>query len=206
MQDPRLWLPAWLDDKANWVQLSKIRDSFLSKATTALSVATFGLANLAGPLGRVGVDLWQLRLLFPGSMLFLIGYVIVTLRIPLEFQGSRMLDEIVDRMFRVHTLDFYTSRLKMTQALLARWQDGGEPYWLRGHIKYAKTEAAKAEATPSEKWLESARGLYHADLALRQYDRPTARASALFCLGLGLLLLLIPTVISVGRAVTGFVS
>ena len=133
---------AWLDARASWVQLSNIRDSFLSKATTAFSVATFGLANLAAPLGRLGVDLWQLRLLFPGSMLFLIGYLVMAIRIPLEFQGSRTLDEIVDRMSRVHTYTFLKSRLDMTRAMLDRREAKGTPERMRGAVKYAKAEAA----------------------------------------------------------------
>lgn len=199
---------AWLDARASWVQLSNIRDSFLSKATTAFSVATFGLANLAAPLGRLGVDLWQLRLLFPGSMLFLIGYLVMAIRIPLEFQGSRTLDEIVDRMSRVHTYTFLKSRLDMTRAMLDRREAKGTPERMRGAVKYAKAEAVKAEAAKEGQgnWESLARGLYHADVNLRQYDRPMARTAALFCLCLGLLLLLIPTIASVFRAMAGLVS
>jgi hypothetical protein len=205
LEDSRSWLLSRLDTKATWVWLSKIRDSFLSKATTAFSVATFGLANLAEPLGRVGVDLWQLRLLFPGSMLFLIGYLIVAIRMPLEFQGSRSLDEIVDRMFRVHTYSFYRSRVKMTEAMLDRWKKGGEPCWLRGPLEIAKEEVAGAAKVTEDKWHEPARGLYYADVVLRQHDRRIDRAAALVCLGLGLVLLLIPTIVSVFRAVGGFI-
>jgi hypothetical protein len=180
----------------------------MAKATTAFSIATFGLANLATPLGRLGVDLWQLRLSFPGSMLFLIGYLIVAIRIPLEFQGSRTLDEIVDRMFRVHTYTFFRSRLHMTKAMLDRCEAKGAPEWMRGPVEYAKAEAAKGESAKEGQgdWQSLPRGLYHADVNLRQYDRTIARAAALFCLFLGLLLLLIPTIVSVFRAMAGFVS
>ena len=110
-------------------------------------------------------------------------------------------------MCRVHTYEFFKSRLKMTKALLGRFEAKNPRQWRRGAIKYATDEAAKAGAATKEADRPSvARGLYHADVNLHQFDRPVSRFSAFFFLGLGLVLLLIPTIVSVCRAMGGFIS
>ncbi len=206
MKKWRLWLLAQLDAKASWIQLANVRDSFLSKATTAFSVATFGLSNLAKPLGAIGFDLRNIRLLFVGSMLFLVGYLIVAVRLPLEFRGSRSLDEIVERMFRVHTYVFFNSRLKMTASLLKCFEGKDDIPWLRGPIEYTRSQIAAGANANNNNWHNSARGLYHSDVVLRQYNRPAARITALLFLAVGLLMMLVPTLFSVFRAMVGLVS
>ena len=95
--------------RVTWIQVSKLRHSLIAKVVTVFSIAAFGLADLATPLQNSGVDIWRLKSWFIGSTLFLIGYVIIAIRLPNEFQGSRDLDEIVDRMSKIQNYEFYKS-------------------------------------------------------------------------------------------------
>jgi predicted membrane channel-forming protein YqfA (hemolysin III family) len=84
----------WLEtDRMAWLSQAKLRDSFMSKALTSLSLATFALGNLAPLLSHLGVHIWKLQCLFIGAVLFLVGYLVVTFRIPPEFRGAIKLNE-----------------------------------------------------------------------------------------------------------------
>src|SRR3954464_2954756 len=96
-----LWALAKLDARASWVQLSRLRNSFLSKALTAFSLATFGLSNFGGILHSIGVDISPLRYMFIGSILFLVGYVIVTIGTPVEFRETGDVFDIADKMAKI---------------------------------------------------------------------------------------------------------
>jgi hypothetical protein len=189
-----------LDIRASWIQLHKLRSSFLSKAITAFSLATFGLANFAVPLNNLGMDLSRLKLMFVGSTLFLLGYVLMIIRTPAEFQDKAELHEIVDHMLKIGGFEFFSSRLNLIQSLIKRSVGKGDLGQINGFLQYATAQASVADTKTLQNWQESAASLYHADLALRQYDRSYSRLVALFFFIIGLLLLLIPTLISVVRA------
>jgi len=111
---------------------------------------------------------------------------------PNEFSGSSGdLVEIVGRMTQIQSKQLYDSRKKMAANLSIRFKADARFAKLKGPLAYL--DSALAFDDQAKDWSENAAALFHADVALRQYDRPGARfASALF-MGLGLMLLLAPT-------------
>lgn len=191
-----------LADHTSWLALTKLRESFLSKVTTAFAFTTFALANFAGYLDKLGIDLWRLRFLFVGAVLFLMGYLVVGWRVPNELRSVESLDELVSRMLTISDFRYFETRRKMASALALR-MEGRKPFDLPdGYLDYVRV--CVADTANDCEWQEQhAATLYHADLALRQYDRPKARVTAFVLLGFGLLLLLIPTFEGIWRVVKG---
>lgn len=201
-----LWALAKLDARASWVQLARLRNSFLSKALTAFSLATFGLSNFGEPLHRIGVDISPLRWTFVGSILFLIGYIIVSLRVPPEFRETGDVFEIADRMSKIDSLEFFKSRLRMTNSLLDRISRRRHSGQLNAPIEYARQQVLIAKSKNEKDWEDGAINLYHSDVVLRQYDRPFGRALALSFLFVGICILLSRTTIAAVKAILGLFS
>jgi hypothetical protein len=194
-----------VDTRTGWVLLSKVCNSFLSRAMAALSLTTFLLTNVVLPAQRLhfAFGFWQIKTVFFGAMLFLIGYLVVTIWTPQEFRGTSDVPEIVDRMLNLSDFGFFKSRLDMTTSLMQRIQGGSRSNWFPAPMLYVGNQIKLAKDKSENDWKKSARSLYHADLSLRQYDRPVARVIALFLLIPGISLLLFPTVISVGKVLLG---
>jgi hypothetical protein len=188
----------------SWVNLSKVRNSFLSKATTAFSLATFGLANLAKPLNSIGVDVWRLKLLFIGSVLFLAGYVFLLIRIPPEFRAESDPDSVVDKMLRIQGWQFFQSRLSIIKSIIARYEHLRDLDYVKGPYTYAISQANAADTATIDNWKEYSSSLYHSDLLLRQFDYPISRMIILFLLIVGLILLMIPSLVGVYSAIAHF--
>jgi hypothetical protein len=185
---------------ANWVNLSKFRNSFLSKATTAFSLGTFGLANLAKPLQTMGVDSWRLALLFVGSTFFLLGYIFIGFQTPAEFNGATNIIDIVDQMTKIADFDFFRSRNVLCGNLLTRFKGSKKCSLLQPQIDHAQEKHNSANALCSTNWNDSAGALFHADLVLRQYDRTISRVIGVLLLGSGIVIMLCPTLVSVCHA------
>lgn len=181
--------------------LSDIRNSFLSKATTAFSFATVVLANSSPLLQGLGIDRWRLTCLFIGSALFLLGYLVVSFRSPPEFRGGSNLEDLVGHMRKVDHQEYFISRRGMTEALLTRVKRSRVFCPPNGPMIYAQDQISKTANSTEATWRLHAAGLYHVDLALRQYDRPVSRLIAVALMCTGLLLLLVPTIDSVWRAI-----
>jgi hypothetical protein len=190
---------ASVKSKAGWLSLAKIQRSLISKALTSLSLATFLLANFGEALGALGMSTWRLRLLLLGSLLFICGYVCASLRRPPEFEEGATLEELVGQMAKVDDYDYFRSRLSMTQALVERFQRQPPFDLLQGHLEYAKQRIGACKATSQSDWKSRSSSLYHADLNLRQYDRPRSRWLSLTLLTVGMIALLVPTVASLWK-------
>jgi hypothetical protein len=186
-------------EKLTWVQIAEWRHSFLSKAFTLLSLASFGLAYF-GKFLEQHDDAWRLEAWLFGSVLFLIGYVLSGMYMPNEFRGSSGdLVDIVNRMTQINSYDFYKSRQQMTQNLVARFKHHTRLATLKGPLAYAE-RSANFEHTGGN-WTSNASALYHSDVALRQYDRPNARWFSAFVIAVGLGLLLAPTAVNFFHAI-----
>jgi hypothetical protein len=92
----------------------------------------------------------------------------------------------------------------MTDVLWQRMRRS-RPFDLQeGPLVFARSAVDETKDITEEGWRPHASvGLYHADLTLRQYDRPAARVIALTLLSVGILLFLIPTVASVISVIRG---
>ncbi len=191
-----------LAEHTNWLALWVLRESFLSKVTTTFAFVTFALANFAEVLQTYGFELWRVRVLFIGAILFLSGYLVVGLRIPKELRSVVGLDEMVSRMVKISDLDYLNTRRTMAIALARRMEVDPPADLPDGPLQYVVTRTEETRSL--SEWNEQeARTLFHADLALRQYDRVKSRITAFGLLGLGLILLLIPTIYSVWQAISG---
>lgn len=181
-----------LGSLTNWLALSRLTGSFLSKALAAFSLATFCLANLGDLLTSLGIDLGRLQRLLAGSVLFLCGHVMVALRAPEELRGARTIDELVARMLVISNFAQFESRRLLTKAMVTRLSAKPPGDIPDGTLTFASDSATKADTIKA--WDQSeAAALYHADLTLRQYDRPWQRWLAFSLISLGLALLLLPT-------------
>lgn len=190
-----------LGDHTNWVSISRVSNSFISKATLAFSLSTFVLANFSDVLGSFGIHFVQFRLLLIGAILFMIGNIWVGITIPNELRGATSLDEIVFRMLRISDWHFYKSRHKMTATLVGRIS-GKEPFDLpEGPLRYARDQIAAPPNKDTWRENEAAAALYHADLTLRQYDMPIKRWIGISFLVSGALFLFVPTITNFVKAI-----
>lgn len=183
-----------VNDWMSWVSLGRLRNSFVSKTLTALSVTSLALANAAQQLQTVGVDLGSLRIVFWGGLIFLAGYLLYAVTVPSEFRRSGEVDEIVGRMAGLADWTFYKSRQDLAAMLLAEQRQNGLLRATEGAFVFLSMQIEAARTvTERDAWESSAKSLYHADLNLRQYARPFARATVAVLLAAGGLCLISPT-------------
>lgn len=210
---PELW--KWIDGKITWVGLSRLRNSFLSRAILALSLSALVLAHLSDVLERQGVDTLSLRFLFFGGVVFLVGYLLFGLWAPSEFGQPGELYDHVQRMGTVADADFDRSRLDMAQLLCKRFTTkrrfgvpAGLLEGLRRSIQPAEDHFVKEDAKtdchgnkrpPAALNADVRAGLFHADMALRQHDFPIKRMLIWFVIVAGAVLLILPTTINALR-------
>jgi hypothetical protein len=203
MSNRGLPLSIWtrVDPYITWVSLARVRNSFLSKAVTTFSMAALVLGNLGSQIEALGIDLWTTRVLLAGSGVFLIGYVLFAWLAPHEFRRGGELDELVSRMNSLADWSFFDSRRRLAARLLERsnaMRSLGPP---KGAVAFLSARLKSAQAlTEDANWTASSPGLFHADIDLRQHDRPRARILVACLLALGLILLLIPTVTNALKA------
>lgn len=189
----------------SWTSLGRIRNSFLSKALTALSLAAFVLANAAPKLEEAGMDMDSARFVFWGGFVFLAGYLSFAVLAPIEFRRAGEIDEIVGRMGGLADWSFFQSRLLLATNLLQSMQGAvyfnppeGAMMFLRQQIDIAK------KLKSSDSWEDSAKSLYHADLNLRQYRRPICRMAVALLLAVGALTVIYPTLKNIVLALVHF--
>ena len=192
-----------LGSQANWLALSKICEAFISKVTLVFSFTTCVLGNFESILNILGAGHWRFQMLFLGAVLFLIGHVWVRTRVPEELRGALSLDAVVSRMIRLSNFDFFSERRRMTEALITRISKRKPFDMPEGPLQFAQGQVSVTKNLRT--WDErEAAALYHADLVLRQYDRPKERLIGLILLIGGITLLFIPTVLSFMRVVHNF--
>ena len=198
----QLWAKRWpkVDGWTTWVVLSRFRNSFFSRAVTALSLSSLVLANLPGLLARSGIDNFSLRLVFTGSLIFLLGYLLFLFWAPPEFSQSGEIYEHVQRMQSLADKEFVESLMNASTGLVDRAR-------LRktfvAPIALIKGLEEKAKALQGKNNFEVGEmaGLFHADLALRQHDWPVRRLVIAAALVLGAACLAFPTIRNVLRAI-----
>jgi len=124
---------------------------------------------------------------------------------PSEFAGSSGdLVEIAGRMTQIQSFEFYESRKTLAANMVARFKRSGMASQLKGPLTYVE-QALEFDDTKND-WSGNAARLYHSDVALRQYDRHSARFAAAFFMALGLALLLAPSATNFFHAVLAVVG
>ena len=187
------------------MELSRLRESFLSKAITATSIASLFIANSGSALSAIGINTTSLSQSFLGGLLFLLGYILYGFRVPQEFKIPGEIHEIVSRMQVLSDEDFFKSRVHVAENLLARmagysWAAPvGSVEFLSGSLPSAGLQ--RVGATPL-----TAR-LFQADINLRRFDRPFSRIFVAVLMFGGIGLLAWPTlrnVVAASLTVSGF--
>ena len=200
-----------MNNYASWLTLSKICDAFLSKATLAFSLATCVLANFSDKLALLGIDSWRFRTFFVGSVLFLIGYIWVLMKV----RGATIIDSVVSRMMVVSNIEFFVSRRGMLKALVNRFQENRPFDMPEGAVEYAGSrisatvlfdawDSNKIDDAATTLFNKEAGAMYHADLNLRQFDRPAQRYVAFALLASSIILLAVPTGASILKVFASF--
>lgn len=185
--------------RAGWLALNRVSQSFLAKGVTLLAVTSFVLANFPWAAAALGGADWRLRTVFVGALVFVIGHAIAALKAPPELNGRSDPIVIAAEMASVHSPDMLRTRRVMLKALLERLQRHPPGDLLPGNLVYAAQALHATRELPADagRAAELAVDLYHADIQLRQFDRPGARLAAFLLLWLGAGLMLVPTGLNV---------
>jgi hypothetical protein len=189
--------------RAGWLSLNRISQSFLAKGVTILSLTAFVLANFPWVESALGNSGWRIQALFMGSLFFVIGHVLAAAKAPPEFNGRSEATQIVAEMLVLDTKEFFEGRRLMLEQLVKRFKLR-PPFDLpNGPLQLAELELKESADSPNP-FKDHSRGIYHADIQLRQFDKPRVRLSALVLLGFGMALMLVPTVLNVFRTLWQF--
>ncbi|MBL8592154.1 MAG: hypothetical protein JNK01_05670 [Devosia sp.] len=186
-----------LNDWITWVALGRIRDSFLGKAITAISLAALVLGNVGKALADAGLDPLSAQLTFGGSAIFLVGYLSFSVFVPSEFRKGGDIDEIVGRLQSLSDFMFFKSRRDMAAALFSDIRISSIFGLPDGARLFLRSKLEETAAATVRDWEAKAAGLYHADLNLRAYIRPLARIWVAITFGAGIVLLAAPTLFNV---------
>jgi len=173
----------------------------MARAVTALSMSSLVLANLPAFIQRSGIDVFSLRLVFAGSLVFLIGYVLFAFCAPAEFNQAGEVHDHVKRMNDLADAEFIKSRLGLARGLAARMKARKEMKPPVALIHLLEEKIAELRGKEADLQANDGAGLFHADLALRDHDAPIYRLVVAAAMLIGGLCLLYPTVRNVFRAI-----
>lgn len=193
-----------VNDRITWVSLGRIRDSFLGKAITGISLAALVLGDIGKALTDVGVDLWSIELTFLGGLAFLAGYLGFSLCVPSEFRKGGDIDEIVGRLRGISDFEFFVSRRNMAKCLLADIEAGCVFGFPESARRFLRTKIGDTAYTTINELNTQTSSLYHADLNIRSYIRPFARILISLAFTLGVILLAAPTIFNILKAINTF--
>lgn len=186
-----------LNRAVTWIGLGRVKDSFLGKAVTAISLAALVLGNVGKVLTDVGLDPLSAKLTFIGGAAFIVGYLSFSLFVPSEFRRSGEVDEIVGRLKELSDFEFFKSRRNLAAALMTKIGLGTSFGLPEGDRLFLQNRVADALGATLKTWEAKSSSLYHADINLRQYARPIARMWVALAFGTGIVLLAGPTLMNI---------
>lgn len=190
--------------RATWVSLARIRDSFVSKVLSALSLSALFISNVPNMLHDLGVTPWTITSIYLGSVLFLAGYAFFLLDAPIEFRGG---GEIVDHVSRMQILSgetFVEWRITSAKHLFDDVTSHPDDRIPRGLAESLKRTLADVKTLSADRRRAELPRLYQDDLALREHVRPGKRLRVAFLFGAGAVLLALPTLWNVLRSLLHF--
>ncbi|MBY6068807.1 hypothetical protein KUW17_18840 [Leisingera aquaemixtae] len=187
-----------LEGKVGWAFLTKLRDSMVSKAISAITISTFILSNSPAFLSFFSDGSPKMMLVLFGGLVFLGGYVFCFIRAPSEFKSGRDIPTVIGQMLQVSTFQFFQSRVHLLEGLVDEVSQNSIADLPFGRIIYAKERLATSAAAATERnWLNYAGSVYDADLKLREFVDMKGRLICAALFSAGLLLITLPTLISV---------
>jgi len=90
-----------------WVTLNRVRNSFLAKSLAALPISSCAVANVPEVLVKIGFHVGGFKFVFFGSLIFLLGYIITSWRMPPKFGGGPDIVTVVSNMLKVQDFKFF---------------------------------------------------------------------------------------------------
>jgi hypothetical protein len=186
-----------LGTKASWLYLNKISQSFLAKGITILSLTAFAFSHLPWMNTILGSGSRRIEMLFVGSLIFVVGYFVAALKAPPEFNGRSEATQIVAEMLVLDTYFFFSSRRQMLRHAVDSFSTLTPFDMPIGYLQFANHALAESDKATPDNWKNYSRDVYHADIQLRQFQGPRIRLLALVLLGLGTILMLLPTGLNV---------
>ena len=190
----------FLQGKIGWVFLTKLRDSLISKAISAITISTFVLSNYPDFLSFLSGSSPKMLFVLLGGLVFVSGYIFCLLRAPAEFKGGRDVPTIVGQMLQVSTFEFLQSRMGLLDRMIKDPTVTRALDMPNGRLLYAQTRLASCVANATEQnWREFAGSLYDADLKVREFADVRGRFLCFFLFATGLLFITLPTLKSLGQ-------
>lgn len=191
-----------LANNLTWVFLSNIRNSFFAKATSIFAFSSLILSNSDQVLEFFDFKPFELFLLFTGSVIFILGYILFWVFSPQEFRLSGEIHDHVQRMKNIEDVEFLKSRISMAQNMQNRLQGFSLFKVPQGILLDLQTQIKKAQKTKPVDLSLSA-GVYRADLQARNFDFPIKRIVTAFPLLLGGLMLISTTIVNAFEVILG---
>ena len=194
----------YLYETATWVLLSRLRNSFLSKAVSALSLSSLALANLPGFVLEQGDTPSSLRVVLAGALLFLVGYVAFFFLAPPDLREAGEIHDHVGRMAQIADREFIASRIRLAGPFLERSKGG-----LPRSVPFARWERLRQQVEhlrnvdPATLGAEARAAFFYADLSARQHDWPDRRIAVAVALVVGAALMALPTAANVLAVILG---
>lgn len=182
---------------STWVFLSRLRNSFVSKALSALSISALVISNIPHLFENLGVTPWTIVSVYLGSIIFLLGYLMFYLYAPREFQGHGEMVDHVSRMQILSSTKFVNSRLDLAGKFLEKLDAEASAHFPKGLLESLQATVDYFAAKNEEERLAEAQRLFQDDLAAREHDNPNLRLRVAGCLCSGAFLLALPTALNV---------
>ena len=190
-------------DDIDWITLSRFRNSFLSKATTILALSSLILSNSPKIVGWLELESWEIMVTFLGSMVFLIGYLLYSWKVPNEFRLGGEVHDIVQRMKLTEDQELLKTRRDKAKKLEQRVSSYKFLKFKEGataSLISINNEIAGEDPIPVEKSIS----LYRADLQVRRLENPSARLVVFTIMLIGVILLFIPTLLNIVVVISKF--
>jgi hypothetical protein len=190
--------------KASWLTLNRISHSFLAKGITILSLTAFAFSNIPWLDNALGTSGWRIKLLFVGSLVFVIGHFLAALKAPPEFNGRSEATHIVAEMLVLDTPYFFNGRRNMLKISLEELESNPPVDMPEGYLQLARQALCDTASNSPEARKEHSRDVYHAAIQLRQFEKPKTRLLAFGLMGLGAIGMFVPTVLNIFTTIAKF--
>jgi len=190
---------AYVNKALSWVFVSKLRNSFVSKAFMAFSMTSMVLANTPESIEFIAGGLVTYRLVFTGSALFFLGFIWFGFSAPREFKNPGEIYEHVSHMQTYKSESFRKERHFLAISLLKSMST----VWISppGGLIQTLATLTGTLSVDGKFTEEDAAYLYGVDLELRSYRSPIQRLIVSLLLLLGIVLMGSPTLWNAGRVV-----
>lgn len=186
----------WTDalvGRFGWEFIVRIRNAFVTKAITGISLSALALNSLGFFEHLVDGALLNFKLTLLGSTIFLIGYLFSNLKTPYEFQTGFSVPQLVVQKTNISSPSYVEKTLSEAQSLTCLTREN-RPFDLPDvHLDYLDECLRDMENMEESKAREVIGSLFDAELRVREWSQPKDRMICVALFGVGFLLIALPT-------------